>query len=184
MSPATRQAQEVGALAAAAEHRGTSVGTALLEALARKQHGWIRDVALLENAKYQFKTGHFDRAIQICRMLVEDEEEPTTWRGRCLRLLSAATMASGNLSDAQIAEVEGWLDEAERIFEGNRDPYRLGQVLREQGALALWKDEPEEAIELIAVGTKLESSFTKASTASESRAAQGSPMPISTANGS
>lgn len=158
MQPLTQQSPTV-ALAAVAEQRGPA-GIALSEALAASPHTdqWIRDIALLETAKSHFAASHFEECARVCDTVIERSEEDTTLRGRALRLLAAATMAQSPAEEDQ-NRIEGWLDEAQQIFETNRDGYQLGQVFRLQGVLSYWQGEADKGAELIMTGERLENAF-------------------------
>lgn len=161
---ATRAITHANALASAAEYRGAATSMPILQGIvASTDEDWVRDAAALGVAEFHFQTGHFDLAIRQCEQLLDEQSEPTTWRGQVLRIIAESWLAKttdGSLPLDQIEQVEEWLAESERIFENNVEPARLGQVYQAKGALACRKGDLVEGAELIAAGRKLERSFS------------------------
>jgi tetratricopeptide (TPR) repeat protein len=105
----------------------------------------------------QVRAGQYDQALNELTKLEKDPEIRKPARSH-FRAITLRLMADIAIMLGQDSKAQGWLDEAQTIFEETLDNYQLAFVLQDKATLLVSKD-PQAAMEKLQRGLEMETTY-------------------------
>jgi tetratricopeptide (TPR) repeat protein len=136
--------------------RGSDPVTALnIFTVLKDQPSPVQDVCQQQYAISLLQTGQFDEALATLQQLVNSYTEPTSFRAYCLLHLAETAAAMG-----QLEQIAGWLEEADKISDRQRDYVLQGKIKQQRALVAAENGDYAKALERIEEGIRMASEWS------------------------